>query len=258
MKKCIIYSSDCLNPKYDVAIVADMSESVDNANSVGILKEFISVLIQKSSVDSGDIRIALSMFTHIVYNDFYLNTYTNRSDMIHHITAIGRRQGATSTGLAIQNLRNNVFVSSKGDRDDAPNVAVVITDGKSDNTSLTLSQSLLAKSEGIHMIVVAIGLTDQTEINDIASDPFEENVFTVDDFDQLSSLEGLIERIYYPECHCKLTTLVEMYVSVHYFLLLFYVIYLNYITDCIKVFLTLNGDYSVHMYMIHMVINYNI
>ncbi|KAL4227154.1 hypothetical protein ACF0H5_015127 [Mactra antiquata] len=197
----------CLNNKFDIAIVADMSESVTDAQGAGSVKQFISDLIQDFDVDSGAVRIALSMFTHVVYNDFYLDTYNNKASMLQHITTIGDRQGATNTGLAIKNLRDVVFEPAKGDRYDAQNVAVIITDGKSNNNNFTVSQAILARSEGIHLIVVGIGLTDLIESHEIASDPSEDNVFNVEDFDQLFSLESSVKNMFTPQCHAQPKTI---------------------------------------------------
>ena len=41
--------------------------------------------------------------------------------------------GTTHIGSAIERMRTEMFVSSRGDRDDAQNIAVIITDGESTN-----------------------------------------------------------------------------------------------------------------------------
>lgn len=45
--------------------------------------------------------------------------------------------GRTNTGAAIKYMRNTMFTSGNGDRPDAPNVAIVITDGGSNTPDKT-------------------------------------------------------------------------------------------------------------------------
>ena len=39
-------------------------------------------------------------------------------------------EGTTNTAAAIANMRDTMFTNENGDRDDVPNVAVVMTDGR--------------------------------------------------------------------------------------------------------------------------------
>ena len=86
----------------------------------------------------------------------------------------------------------------KGDRSDAPNVAIVITDGVSNiNSRRTIPEAEESRDVGIHIYAVGIGLTDTRELNGIASEPASENAFAVNNFDQLS---GLGEKIFTASC----------------------------------------------------------
>lgn len=185
----------------DVALVADSSESVfDAPNNVDILFDFISDIIEDSDVDTGNVRFALSVFTHDIYNHFFLNTFTTRAEMIAAIEASPIRQGGTNTGGALENVHSQIFLSVRGDRMGAQNIAVIITDGKSNNYTYTVEQAALAKAAGIHIITIGIAMTDVSELYQIASDPVTENVFNVNDFNGLYSIEGVIEQKFIEEC----------------------------------------------------------
>lgn len=86
-----------------------------------------------------------------------------------------------------------LYISRNGDRDDAPNVAIVITDGVSNiNSRRTIPDAELARDFGIHIYAVGIGLSDTRELDAIASEPASENSFNVADFDELSGLGAKI------------------------------------------------------------------
>lgn len=193
--------ADCLNKKVDIAIVVDNSESVhpENAN-VYTSKPFIIDIVNDSNVDSGNIRFAYSVYTHDVTNEFFLKTYSTKSNIIGHITATTGIQGGTNTGAAIQNLRENVFIPAKGDRGDADNMAIIITDGRSNYHDFTVQQADLAKQSGIHLVAVGVGLTDSSELYEIASDPAANNVFLVNSFGELFSIEDLVEDLFFENC----------------------------------------------------------
>lgn len=186
----------------DVALVLDNSESLNYDHWLQ-LKEFVKDIIEDSHVATGNTRFSLSRFTHDVYNDFYLNAYTTIENMVAHVNGLNRNVGGTNTGLAIQNLIEDVFTVHHGNRFDAPNLVVIVTDGQSNDNAFTVAQADLAKASGMHIIAVGVGLTNTTELYQIASEPKEEHVFSVSDFSHLITIEGLIEKLFYEKCRGK-------------------------------------------------------
>lgn len=196
--------SDCINRKADVAIVVDNSESIhDIVSKEQFLKSFIIGIIGDSEVDTGNIRFALSVFTHNIHNEFYLNTYTSKEDMINHVNSVSHMFGGTDTGAAIENLVTNVFTLQNGDRVDAPNLAIIITDGRSSDSTYTVPWANVAKSMGIHLVCVGVGMHDPSELYQIASEPVNSNVFTVSAYSKLFSIDDLIEDFFYKDCAGK-------------------------------------------------------
>jgi uncharacterized protein YegL len=179
----------------------DFSESVhDYSTDVINLVDFIKHLINLADVDTNSVQVALSVFTHDVLNYFFLNTYQTRTEMINYIQSTSFPQGGTNTGAALQNLYTTVFKTNKGDRLDAPNIAVIITDGKSNNNTDTVIQSAKLKESSVHVIVIGVALTDTYELNQMASEPTSENVFNVADFSELFSLEDIIKEKFIEDC----------------------------------------------------------
>ncbi|WAR25359.1 MATN2-like protein [Mya arenaria] len=93
-----------------------------------------------------------------------------------------------------------------GDRPNVPNVALIITDGESDMPALTAQQAEAARAEGIHMIAVGIGQTGssagQAELNSIATDPNEDNVFNIEDVGELYEIKQQLLELF-SECQRK-------------------------------------------------------
>lgn len=178
---------------------------VDNSESLTgehwwQLKTFVTNIINDTNVESDNTNFALIRYTHNVFNEFNLNTYHTKGEIMAHVLSMSRKIGGTNTGHAIANMANVVFTPGNGDRDDAPNLAVVVTDGQSNNQSYTAAQAHVAKRMGIHIIAVGVGLTDTSELHQIASSPKRDNVFNVKDFSHLVTIEGLIEQLFYEEC----------------------------------------------------------
>ena len=54
-------------------------------------------------------------------------------------------------------MSEDMFSRGEGDRDGVPNVGVVITDGRSNNPSLTWENAKEAREGGLHLMTVGIG-----------------------------------------------------------------------------------------------------
>jgi collagen type XII alpha len=145
-------------------------------------------------------KFSVVTFTHEVFVEFLLHEYSSAQDLKNRIDLIPIRSGGTNTGAAIESLYTVVFNAAYGDRAGAPNVAVIVTDGKSNDNAQTIQQAAIAKNMGIHIITVGVGMTDMTELHDIASSPSTENVFPSTDFNHLFSVIDVIENKFKEEC----------------------------------------------------------
>ena len=72
-----------------------------------------------------------------------------------------------------------------------PNYAIILTDGNSNiNPATTVPEAISDRVQGIHLMVVAVGEDiNRQELEGIASDPKDENIFTVDSIRDLPSLQ---------------------------------------------------------------------
>jgi len=124
----------------DVIFVVDESRSVGNDN-YGRIKSFLSGLVGKMDIDSGNTRVGLVSYSTIVdtREAFILNAHASVTSVQSAISSLtwGGRFGFTFTNRALAYVRTKMLTSAAGDRSDVPNVVFLLTDGRSTNTALT-------------------------------------------------------------------------------------------------------------------------
>lgn len=86
-----------------------------------------------------------------------------------------------------------MFDPRTGGRPDANHVAIIITDGRSQNKQATLDAAKIAREKGIQIFAIGVGQhLDFEELEGIGSEPAEKHVFNVSTF---SDLEGIKDRL---------------------------------------------------------------
>ena len=110
--------------------------------------------------------------------------------------------GRTNIADALKMAREELFVESRGDRQDAPNFLILFTDGvANERTEFTIPEAVATRTAGIHIIVVGVGLDlDIIQMENIASYPASENVKTIDSFTKMADLAGVVETA---TCNCE-------------------------------------------------------
>ncbi len=176
----------------DILFVIDGSGSIRHERFNDI-KDFVIGIVEGLEINSNrpnKVRIALICFDDEPFTEFYLNTYQQKQDVIQAIQRISYLGGRTNIARALRKMRTEMFLPLRGDRDSAPNFAIVFTDGASNlDETETLPQAIAARVEGIHIISVAVGSDlSLPELEGIASDPNSQNLFTVESFDNLQRL----------------------------------------------------------------------
>ena len=153
-------------------------------------------MVDSVNVDRLGSNIAVVTFSDQAKLQFRLNEYDNRLDMKAAIDEIPYTHGTTNTAAALKLIREQVFQPNVGDRDDLNNVAILLTDGNSNDFAQTLLQARLAREQGITLITVGINdWINMDELREIASDPDDLNVFQIDKFDQITRLRNDIKAI---------------------------------------------------------------
>ncbi|XP_023932357.1 matrilin-4-like [Lingula anatina] len=194
----------CQTQKIDLVFVVDESTSIWQPNFMKQLK-FLSRITEDFEIGQNATQIGVLTFATNARDQFYLNKYRTGKEVREAIKKIVQPDTfSTNTHKAINLMRMDYFLSKNGDRPDVPNVAVVITDGKSRNQLATKKEAAEAKNQGITMVAVGIGKQySLNELRNIASDhaemPGEKMVFTVENYDTLADLKEQISRIVCPD-----------------------------------------------------------
>ena len=93
-------------------------------------------------------------------------------------------------------LREQMFTGRRGARSQTNRVAVVFTDGGSNNFQETLKMAREARQSGITLLVVAVGnWVNWLEVNEVASDPDANHVFKVDNFNRFGEIQTALRKV---------------------------------------------------------------
>lgn len=176
----------------DIVFIVDESGSIGTPNFL-LVRTFLHSLVNGLEVGKNRVRVGI-----VTYNDdpraqVYLDTFDDKSELLNFINILPYHGGGTKTGLALDYARQNVFVSQKGSRKNVQQVAVVITDGKSqDNVSIPVAN---LRRTGVTVYAVGVKDADKAELRQLASHPTNKHTFIVDDFSKLKTLEISLQRI---------------------------------------------------------------
>jgi len=120
----------------DVVFVLDESGSIGRANFARV-KSFLSKLVGRLDIDSGNTRVGLVTFATTVGTVINLNAHSSVASIRSAISSLRYTGGNTNTSGALAYVRTTMLTSAAGDRSNVPNVVVVLTDGQSDSHSDT-------------------------------------------------------------------------------------------------------------------------
>ncbi|KAK3778041.1 hypothetical protein RRG08_021522 [Elysia crispata] len=187
---------DCGLKPVDIVFLNDASGSVGPVNFQKTLV-FIENVVKTLEIGPLDAQIGFVTFEAKVHLEFHLNTYSNQQDIVNRVRTTEFTSGSTATHLGLEFALQNCFTRANGSRTYASQVAIVIMEGKSDNANFSAAAAKKLKDENVTVFSIGVGnQTDQTELNAIASDPDRTHVFSVDDFNSLSTIKGsLLKRV---------------------------------------------------------------
>lgn len=155
------------------------------------LQFFVSDMINMMDIGSDSTRIGLISWSDDAKVHFYLDDFDVRENLIESVMRLPFQGGKTNTAAALRLLHERMFALENGDRPDADNIAIVVTDGNSNvNPEDTFTEAIKVKTDNIRVIVVSVGelFVNELEIEGIASLPTEENIIHVNSYETLESI----------------------------------------------------------------------
>lgn len=136
-------------------------------------------------------RFALITYSTNVRLIFSFSRYTTKALVLDAISTTQYVSGSTNTAEALAAAEEMFSSPAYGDRSDAENVAILLTDGQSNIfPENTIPSANRLKATGTKVIAIGIGLTNYDEISQIASGP--KDVFKVQGFDVLGDVKAEI------------------------------------------------------------------
>ena len=134
---------------------------VDESGSIGstnfdLMKSFLSQLVSRLDIDSGNTRVGLITYSSEVGSGFNLSDYSTVASVQSAISSLTYAAGSTNTGGALEYVRATMLTSVAGDRSNVPNVVVVLTDGRSNSQSATqvnICSCIEVVSQSFHLII---------------------------------------------------------------------------------------------------------
>ncbi|KAL4216425.1 cr1 protein [Mactra antiquata] len=177
---------ECLVKPVDIVFLVDSSSSVGHANFNKTLS-FVSDMVNRFPFSTT--QFGMIEFSSTAQREFYLDEYTNnKTALIDNIMASSLIGGATSTFEALKMARTELFQEQNGMRPNVSHIAIIVTDGNSDDVNATRAEAELLRNEGVTIYAVGVGGAVSQEINNIATN--SNYVFHVDNYADISQIEG--------------------------------------------------------------------
>ncbi|OWF36148.1 Collagen alpha-5(VI) chain [Mizuhopecten yessoensis] len=182
---------ECGDKPADIVFVLDSSESEKQVNFTKQVN-FVYNFAKRFQIGPKNVQFSTVTFSSEIRNDFYLNTYHHRGDVLHAIQNLKYMGAGTNTSLALKFVRQNSFLPVHGGRQNASHIVIVITDGQSADPTSTAHEASSLK----HAVdkVFAIGIGDKLDTNELSAIASDHNPLTVTNFDLLHTIQQSLEN----------------------------------------------------------------
>ena len=159
--------------------------------------QFLANVSSSFIIGPNDVQVAFVLFGTRATVEWGLTKYHNKTSLIQAILRMRYLRTTTNLNDALYLTRTQVFAPGRGTRPGACKLTVILTDGEDNvpvtGTPLTIQNATKCKNQGIRLI--AVGVTDEIDeqrLLQIASSP--EDIYTVDDFPDLSSITDQLKK----------------------------------------------------------------
>ncbi|XP_038823365.1 collagen alpha-1(XII) chain-like [Salvelinus namaycush] len=178
--------------KCSVNAIADLVFLVDGSWSVGRenfkhIRSFISAMAGAFDIGEDKTRVAVVQYSTDTRTEFPLNRHSKRGELLRAINTLPYKGGNTMTGDALDYLLKNIFTEAAGARKGFPKIAMIITDGKSQDPVEEYAKRL--RNIGVEVFALGIKGADEDELKEMASTPHSTHVYNVPNFDMIKAVQ---------------------------------------------------------------------
>ena len=201
--------TDC-EGSIDLCWMLDQSGSVGEDNH-DIAIQFINNVVSFFTIGLSQTRVGFVAYSTDSHIEFDLDEHTDLDSLQQAIDDIDYRGGWTATALALNDTRKLLDPSlnngARADSEGVPKIAVLLTDGKSNQYPIDIAAPAL-RNAGVQVYTVGIGNIDIDELTLIASDPDDEHVFILNSFDDAA---GFANSLSITTCESKYSVSFSLY-----------------------------------------------
>ena len=172
----------------DVAVIFHASTRVKLKEVNKIFKPFLENLFKDSEIDSGQVRVSLGYFNKNFKLSGNLLKYKTKADYADAVLKLpnGIRGKAINGGVALKKVRTKVFKKKFGDRPDAANVIVLITDEKTNLKPASFAEEAeTLRDSGVKIVTLGIANAKEDELKAVSSKGG--NTFMIAGYDGLAT-----------------------------------------------------------------------
>ena len=196
MQKCTFLGITCSSNSFkDVVFVIDASGSI-GLQGFQLITNFTANITDVLFNNSNRSAVGVILFSNSANIEFNLQAHTNSSALRSAFRRLPYMSGGTTNTAEALRLLLNESTAQDGQlgiRSDSSKIAIVITDGQSNNMLATSAAAAELNSSNIFDVyAVGVGNADQTELGTIASSP--ELVFFTNDLNN-DGLQQLVDAI---------------------------------------------------------------
>ncbi|KAM5158018.1 collagen alpha-1(XIV) chain [Mantella aurantiaca] len=177
----------CKSARADLVFLVDGSWSIGDDNFHKVTRFLYSTVGAMDEISPEGTQVGVAQYSDDARTEFKLNSHKSKASLLAAINAISYKGGNTKTGRALKHVREDLFTVESGMRKGVPRVLVVITDGRSQDETITFANQM--HLEGFSIFAIGVADADYNELVNIGSKPSERHVFFVDDFDGFKKIE---------------------------------------------------------------------
>uniref|UniRef100_A0A8C5SH65 Collagen alpha-1(XII) chain n=1 Tax=Laticauda laticaudata TaxID=8630 RepID=A0A8C5SH65_LATLA len=186
LNKSEYWSLECkTRTEADIVLLVDGSWSIGRTHFKTI-RSFIGSIVQVFDIGPDRVQVALAQYSGDPRTEWDLNAHPTKQRLLDAVTNLPYKGGNTLTGMALSFILRNNFKAEAGLRPGTKKIAVLITDGKSQDDINIPSDRL--KEQGVEIFAIGIKNADVNELKQIASDPDDTHAFNVEDFNLLVNI----------------------------------------------------------------------
>ncbi|XP_056251589.1 collagen alpha-1(XXI) chain isoform X2 [Seriola aureovittata] len=190
----------CRTAPCDLVFILDGSWSVEDVN-FELVKRWLVNITTSFNIGQKFTQVGVVQYSDDPVLEIPLGKYSSNKDLIKAMESIEYMGGNTRTGTAIKFATEKLFGLSERGPQGISRIAVVLTDGKSQDEVLKAAEA--ARKKGVILFAIGVGSeTEEAELRDIANRPFSTYVFSVEDYKAISKIIQVIRQKLCEETVC--------------------------------------------------------